>query len=215
MIGTGAAIAADGKFGDALRRSIKEREFKHLVETGTYNGQGSTRLISEAKSKGSLFQSIEICPALHQEARALNLDCELMLGLSVPRAMLPPARIIDLDVWEARSEEMDVDPVPGQEAAFYMSEVGYPGPDCLLERCVLDGSHPDFVMLDSAGHLGYYEFLYLMSMVSKSFVLALDDIRHLKHYRSFAWIQADDRFKILESDMVERHGFCIAEWRPK
>lgn len=110
---------------------------------------------------------------------------------------------------------MDVDPNPGQEAEFYLGEVNYKVEDKRLGIAMLETDYrPQFVMLDSAGHLGFIEFLYLMSMVEEPFVLALDDIRHLKHWRSFEWLAKHDQFKIIDYDLEERHGFCIAEWRP-
>ncbi|GAH97755.1 unnamed protein product, partial [marine sediment metagenome] len=44
--------------------------------------------------------------------------------------------------------------------------------------------------------------------------IALDDIYHVKHHRSFKQIQEDDRFELIVHS-EEKFGFCIAKFTPQ
>jgi hypothetical protein len=87
--------------------------------------------------------------------------------------------------------------------------------DAMIRRCIeLEfRKPPDFVMLDSAGHLGWIEFQYLMLFLKLPCVLALDDTKHLKHYRTLAFIEKDSRFKVVARGS-ERFGWVVAEFQP-
>jgi hypothetical protein len=66
------------------------------------------------------------------------------------------------------------------------------------------------VLLDSAGGLGYLEFTRVVTFFSKkNYILILDDIHHLKHFRSFEYINTHREFKILGQDL--KNGWVIAE----
>jgi hypothetical protein len=85
-------------------------------------------------------------------------------------------------------------------------------PDDLLGGCLREfGGRPDFVLLDSAGHMGHIEFAYLLSQLTGPCHIALDDIRHIKHHRSFRQIQSNPRFELLVSSN-EKFGFCLANY---
>ncbi len=67
-----------------------------------------------------------------------------------------------------------------------------------------------FVILDSAGGVGYMEFQKVMSLLGKkSFYLMLDDTHHLKHFRSLRDIQQNPNFNIL--GVSKQNGWCVAK----
>jgi len=57
---------------------------------------------------------------------------------------------------------------------------------------------PDLVMLDSAGHMGFIEFKYVLSLLKGSCVFILDDVNHVKHYDSLRLMKNDSRFNVLK-----------------
>ena len=70
------------------------------------------------------------------------------------------------------------------------------------------------VILDSSGGVGWLEFTLLReTMERRPFVLLLDDIHHVKHFRSFQHVRADPAFEILGFD--ERHGWMLAKHRKR
>ena len=65
------------------------------------------------------------------------------------------------------------------------------------------------VVLDSSGGMGYLEFQTVdRKMRDKPFVLLLDDIHHLKHFRSYADVKTDPKYTIAAVD--EREGWMLA-----
>jgi len=68
------------------------------------------------------------------------------------------------------------------------------------------------VLLDSAGGIGYLEFLKVMeTMQNKPFYLILDDIHHLKHFRSYESIKKDENFTIMA--LNEDNGWLICSYK--
>ena len=97
----------------------------------------------------------------------------------------------------------------------YFDETNFPNvPDELLYKCLkMMDFKPDFVLLDSGGHIGEIEFNYLIENLAGPCYIGLDDIYHIKHHKSFERMQRDNRFEIIvKSD--EKFGFCIAKFTP-
>jgi len=68
------------------------------------------------------------------------------------------------------------------------------------------------ILLDSAGGIGYLEYQKVMQILSgDDFFLILDDIHHLKHFRSRQDIEKNPRFSILDINI--EHGWLIARYK--
>lgn len=69
------------------------------------------------------------------------------------------------------------------------------------------------ILLDSAGGIGYLEFLTVVKeMRNKEYVIILDDIHHLKHFRSLADIKKSPAFTIIAEN--SKNGWVIAAHKP-
>ena len=85
------------------------------------------------------------------------------------------------------------------------------GENLLSRLCLLHQAHRPLIVLDSAGGIGYLEFQIVENtMRGSEYVLILDDINHLKHFRSRRDIEASPDFKVLCIDddqgwMMARH----------
>ncbi len=195
-----------------------------IVETGTYQGLGSTLTICQALYDNSLpmdqFFSIEVNPAFYAQAfenlSGQSFKPRLLRGLSVPRGLLPTEADIRRETLEEVADPgVFIDHQPEKRVSHYQKETDFPKElDDLLGFVIraMDGA-PDFVMLDSAGHLGLVEFQYALTLIRKPCYLALDEVFHIKHCRSLKAMQADSRFKLLELSQ-EKFGFCIAYFTP-
>ncbi|MEP7146383.1 MAG: hypothetical protein ABI792_05195, partial [bacterium] len=74
-------------------------------------------------------------------------------------------------------------------------------------------SNPLF-LLDSAGGLGFLEFQKVQSLMDgRSHFLILDDIHHLKHFRSYKEVCEDRDYTILDKNI--EHGWVIAKYSKK
>lgn len=220
------AIEREGQFEKSIREYFEKFTPKLIVETGLYHGNGSTSIIASLIKfipiTDTQFFSIE-CNAQSIEIAKENLRKKGLLayvsiinGLSIPRDLLPSTEKVKENIAEASKVEgikLDHEQDPSNGAFYYQKETSqFEKEDCLGNLLQFVGD-PDFVLLDSGGHVGEIEFRYLLSKLRKPCGIALDDIKHLKHYKSFNLIKNDERFKIM-SQGDERFGFCVAKFEP-
>ncbi|MDX2185074.1 MAG: glycosyltransferase family 9 protein [Gemmatimonadaceae bacterium] len=217
-------VGADSDFGRALSGLITRKQIRRVIETGTYYGTGTTRAIARAlkAAGGGVCYTIEVNPqhyaiALQNLRRDDLLDVvRPLLGLTVPRSALPDAAAVRrATIDDIRGTDVIVDHDEGDRVERYLAETHNPGvPDDLIGLAMQAVDYaPDLVLLDSGGHMGFVEFSYLISRLQSPTYIALDDIRHIKHQKSWATISSDPRFQILiESN--EKFGFGIARFTP-
>lgn len=208
----------DGEFAAAIRRTVERFKPKYVIETGTHTGEGTTRVLFE--SLYSLGADHEWTLVTIEAARKLFMkaadryrkhpEVVCLHGLSIPKTMLPTREQIQALVIGEQIPDIYYDHDPKVRVDRYLSEQASYGPHELLRvACAAFEFKPDLVLLDSAGHLGFIEFEYLMSMVKGPFVLVLDDIRHVKHHRTWESIKSSEHWEILEQG-DERFGWGIA-----
>ena len=217
-------IDAGSHFARCIRDTFAKLRPKRIIETGTYLGTGTTLVIARALRElgleGATFYSIEVNPA-HVRRAIENLArhgfvVDILNGLSVPRALLPTVKQIeDAYVRHVLADGLVVDHEEPDRARLYHRETDFPNlPDDLLGKSLATFDYrPDFVLLDSGGHLGHAEFRYAIDKLRGPCVIALDDIHHVKHYQSFRDMRADDRFDVIAAS-EEKFGFCIARFNP-
>lgn len=160
------------------------------IETGTCDGSGSTTGLARALLKtGGELDTIEVNPGHHQAAiwnlrEFPNVRCHL--GLSLSRAEMPKPEQTQWLVAEAATAKMAFEMNNVLDAViFYHKETTLKDglPDDLL-RTLITQRDPDFVFLDSAGHLGWAEWLVTRDLIKPGTIVALDDCRHVKHWKT-------------------------------
>jgi len=209
------------EFQSQLRNIVIDRRMHAVLETGTHRGLGSTRILADALHQVSLdadLVTIEVNTEYLTEAKKNLCDrsnIDFRLGLSVPRGMMPSAPEIAYFIRRMSMENPMIAIDYGGDPMGYFSEVasGNHLQDDLLGLLVPVVKF-DMILLDSAGHMGLIEFERLMAVLTYPVILALDDTKHLKHWKTMERIRTDDRFKVLaESD--ERHGSAIMQFTPR
>ena len=197
---------------------------RNVLETGTYLGTGTTQAILNALGGNCVdkFVTIEanIDSALKARARLGIKGVKVVNGLSVlyeqgkqavndPWLFKPPDGV-------SRDHEFPSD---------YLYEIGYyhcgytptGGPWILHDDAPrLDGllamltplARP-LICLDSCGALGWLEFSEVCRLQPAPFLLFLDDVNHVKHYRSRLAIEADPEHWKVHAISVD--GWMIAE----
>jgi glycosyltransferase involved in cell wall biosynthesis/ADP-heptose:LPS heptosyltransferase/SAM-dependent methyltransferase/predicted O-methyltransferase YrrM len=221
-----AKVGTNSEFAENIDKIIADVRPLKIIETGTYLGTGTTQVIAKALQENNLvnskFYSIEVNPnnykhatANLRESRLLDF-VEILNGLSIPRNMLPTIEEIENKcVKNVEFDDIFVDHKEHERALLYYRETNFDSlPDDLLEKCLEKFDYrPDFVLLDSGGHIGNIEFNYLISHIKGNCYIALDDIYHIKHHKSFLQMQNDARFTVIVSS-DEKFGFCIAKFTP-
>ena len=224
-------MSDDPELKHLLRKTISENKIEGVVETGTYDGLGSTTTVAEA------FHASDVTPKFFY-------TCDINLSkFKRARKNLTPYPFVNC-LW-GRSVKLDeaVEFMHGDEmlnhhekypdlfidgvedpVSFYLDElkrgfmfrkwaVGYylkmsfyrlfgiakyQGEDLLRRLLASHGEARTLVVLDSAGGIGFLEFKVVTEMMkNRRYWLLLDDIMHIKHYRSFEQIKADPSFRLL------------------
>ncbi|MGC8490873.1 MAG: glycosyltransferase [Syntrophobacteraceae bacterium] len=220
-------VSSHSRFVDEVQKLFAKIRPRKIIETGTYLGTGTTTIIASSLRqlgiRDATFYTIEVNP-LHYRRAMANLKAGGLLGyvsplngLTLPRGMLPTMEEIeDKYVQNIESENIFVDHAEGERAALYYKETNFDHvPDDMLDNCLMKFEYrPDFVLLDSAGHIGNIEFDYLVSKLRGPCHIALDDIFHVKHHEDFLMMQTDPRFEIVVYS-GEKFGFCIAKYTPQ
>ncbi len=221
------AVNGESQFAIAIRNLFARIKPARIIETGTYTGEGTTKVIAstlrELGIADTCFYSIECNPVNYQRALA-NLGNSGLLdkvsvlhGLSVPRALLPTLHEIEEKyVTGIEFDDIFVDHQEKDRALLYFKETDFGNiPDDLLGETLRAFNYrPNFVLLDSGGHMGNVEFNYVLSLLQGECFIALDDINHVKHHTSYRQIKGDPRFSLI-TESNEKFGFCIAKFTPE
>ena len=175
-------LSADPEFKETVEKLVAECNIEEIVETGTYCGTGSTLIFAETKLP--VF-SIE-CNAGHVAIAKKNLrnhpNVAVLHGHSLKyREML---EFIYKDTVYEKKPELKRE--GGSRAwLYYLGEISCRTPAENLLVKLIGNNKRQLVLLDSSGGVGYLEFQKFMRIKHlERKVLMLDDVRHVKHYRS-------------------------------
>jgi len=219
-------ISENSTFSKVITEVITNYKPKKLIETGTYLGKGTTQIIAsilKALNINSTFYSIEVNPQNYENAKvnltSANLidKVNLLNGLSLPKELLPDKETLNkTTVTSVEFSDIFIDHPENERVDKYFNETNFPYlPDNLLDKCLLEFEYkPEFVILDSGGHIGFIEFNYVINKIKSDCIIALDDIYHIKHHKSYLFIKQDNRFEIIH-ESKEKFGFCIAKFKPE
>ena len=179
------------------------------VETGTYDGMGSTAgLLSFCRE----VHSIEINPARWRTAWWHNRGPRWMgqLFLHLGKSVSFTSSHIEEVTRRAAAfgVKFDGSDLEGTIRSYQRETEGVRDEN-VLPRLVKE-KQPDIVLLDSAGGMGYLEWRAVEGLIKPGAYLALDDTRHVKHVLTMKELAVDPRFeKTWEG--TNRNGSAI--WR--
>ena len=205
------AMVEDKPFLDALQTFSP----LFIIETGTYLGTGSTKMLASLKPKK--LYTIECSYKNYSQAKENLKDfpfVECLHGLSVdsqeaikfmernPQIFEDDVFIDDANPMEFYTNEL-MGMLNGGERVEGMRE------NILSELLPKVADDNPLVLLDSAGGIGLFEFFMVREIMGdKPYILVLDDTHHVKHHRSKIIIQKDPSFQIVYNDDI--HGRLIA-----
>lgn len=205
-------MAASMELREDIYNIIQDYRPRNVIETGTYNGLGSTSAIlhglKDAHRGKFSFISMESDPVFYNQARQ-NLEEEiydgslvLMNKISVPKHLLP-----------VNVEQVPEDIITDHaDPSRYLREVPKGVEDNgLMAALILLDYKPDMVLLDSAGHLGTIEFYYLIQHAAAPFILILDDTLHRKHYKTMAVVRTQPEKYTILKESKNKFGHAIIQ----
>jgi hypothetical protein len=170
------------EFRETVAKIIETYPIDEIIETGTYNGLGSTKVFAETNkyvftvecnlnnfltATNNLKNYENVC-VLH----AMSLNREYLLNFLL-------------------NEEFNIDTTYDSKfpKSFYMREISQPVAIENALEILIKNDRKQLVFLDSAGGVGYAEFLVFMTYPLQNKILMLDDIDHIKHKRSVSYLQ--------------------------
>lgn len=181
-----------------------------ILETGTYNGLGSTSAILHGLKDANVdpfsLISIESNAENHRQAEKNLLGEQYKGTVVLMHANSLPTELMPRMVYDVPDDVITdhADPMK------YLKEVPVDVEDDGIYRAMaLLDNRPDLVLLDSAGHLGFLEFEYVCKLAESSFVLILDDTLHRKHYDTLQFIKANPSDYNILKESKEKFGHCI------
>jgi hypothetical protein len=190
------------EFKNTVNEIIDKNKIDEIIETGTFQGDGSTKIFAETNK---YVFTIE-CNYFNWVNSVNNLQnypnvCAVH-GLSMDRNELIKGLL---------NEDFDIDTTYDSvyPKTFYMKEISQ---QVVVENALdvfVNNDRNQLVFLDSAGGVGQLEFKKVMSYDKnflKNKVLMLDDISHIKHIRSVQFLQ-EKKFNVNISK-EKRFAWC-------
>lgn len=183
-------------YEDFIRHLMHKHNIQSIIETGAYDGMGSSQLFAKT---GLPFHTIE-CHAMNFIAAKVNL--EKFKNTIVHHAYSLPLNdmlsFIKEDEWTNNPTamiELGVKFDHENPRWYYTHEltdvVSKPTRENLLMDLITN-SERQLVFLDSSGGVGLLEFQKIISLpkeILREKVIMLDDVNHIKHYRSVEWMK--------------------------
>lgn len=223
---------------EGLLVRLARQPIQVIIETGTYNGLGSTKFIAEAFSHCSTLSKFYTCEVnyniFNEAVKNLQpfsfIHCKYGSSVDLKEALdfvQNDTAIIDHQQFPDIFIDSVDDPV-----AFYSKElkghllnsssgiwswfkkITRAKESNLLKNLITENIDRNlFLVLDSAGGIGFLEFrIVLEQLAEKSYWVLMDDIHHLKHFRSYQYIQDHKDFEVLGSSPA--HGWALAKHNP-
>jgi hypothetical protein len=193
----------NNEFKNVVNKILQENEVDEIVETGAFNGLGSTSVF--AQTKKYVF-SIECNYNNFVNATNNLINYEnvcIVHGLSLSRNDLIRGLLNESFNIETKYDS-------DYPKSFYMREISH---QVVVENALdlfCNNGRKQLVFLDSAGGVGLLEFNAFMSY-SKSYlsnkILMLDDISHIKHKRSVE--KLEELGYIVNQSTDKRFAWCI------
>lgn len=235
------SMSADKDFVKLLTEVIKKYKINAIVESGTFNGKGSTTTIADIIIKNNypvdVFYTLEVDEKYFNEAVknlkkfpfvkpiwGLSVNYEVALAFidsdtAINNHEMFPDVFIDtlINPKSFYTNEIKGQLSKNEADKFYFRDIFRKQPSKklifqtnALEPLLLKVSKNNIlVLLDSAGGIGYLEFqTVLNALKNNDYILVLDDIHHLKHFRSLKHVQNSEHFELLK--ISELDGWAIA-----
>ncbi len=182
MISYPVELSTDLEFKKTVDKLIKKYAIEEIIETGIGTGKGSTLIFAKTNLP---VCSIE-CNAKHIAVAKKHLkdypNVSILHGYSLEHNEM--VKFIFKD--SIYGKKLRLKREGGSRAPlYYLQEISCSAPaeDLLIK--LINNDKKQLILLDSSGGIGYLEFKKFMSMsYLKKKVLMLDDIQHVKHYRS-------------------------------
>lgn len=231
------SINRTSELTEALKK-VKEENIQVIIESGTYLGLGSTSIIADIFSLSNNLEkmyTIEVNPRFFKIAKK-NLDKYPFVKCINGFSLKLSSALEFLENDDAVNNHLKFPDIYIDDTSdpleFYKNEIlGYlqrndqrrkifkrlfvkSKENLLPEIIEANKSKSLFIILDSSGGIGYLEFSVVEKLLKNNqYFLFLDDINHIKHFRSKEYILNSKNFSIL--NIQDQDGWLICKHLPE
>ena len=172
-------------FETTIKQLVNQFDIKSIVETGTYHGNGSTSVLARTGLRVTTFECNPQNNYIAKNNLRPYLNVDAIWGYSLPLKDMVEF-IKNDDIYEKKIAGVTGEGDNPESAKWgYTNELGNLSIPQGLLRAFGDVPERQIIFLDSAGGVGYAEFKEFLKFEHlKNKVLVLDDVPHVKHYRS-------------------------------
>ncbi len=240
--GSSMSMVASDVLRGLIRTVIYNSKITHVLESGTFEGLGSTSFVANSFPKNALplfFITIEANWSSWRRAKT-NLFSypfvNTLWGRSVSKTKaLAHIKTDPILRNHQKIKNVFIDDIINP-IAFYQNEIkgrlgkkisltqrltwfkdkifNYSGDNLLVKNLRKIKTFNPLIVLDSSGGIGFLEFsIVQQEMQLFPYFLLLDDINHIKHFRSLDFIRQDSSFELL--GLSDEEGWLFAKHNPK
>jgi hypothetical protein len=186
-------INSNTKRWELIQKTIKENDFKTIVEIGTWKGMGSTLAVLTSKKENTKFITLESSEDFYNIAKKNLLEYENEFDLLY-------GKIVEIDDVYKFVENYKLNT---EESIWLQNDITN------FKKCptVIDKipEKIDFLILDGGEFSTYEEWIKLKNRVS---FVALDDIQVMKSKKIYSELLLDSGYELINLT-DEGHGFCV------
>ena len=175
--------SSSNDFKNTVNRLIEKYNPKQIIETGSYKGLGSTLIFAKTKIP------------------VISIECNRDYALKARRNLKNYNNVIILNAHSLKKKDLikfinnykykypkNIKREVDDESFYqYKNEIDVDSDFENILPLLINNDKRQIVFLDSAGGVGYLEFKTFMKLPKKNLnnkILILDDVTHIKHYRS-------------------------------
>ena len=158
---------------------------EEIIETGTFNGQGSTSIFAETKLPVTSLEANSELAASARKHLANYSNVKILNVLSLKKQDMKD--FIAQDNFKFPDWVLHDVNDSSNEKDFYTKEISQETDREDVLKELIDNDKSQLIFLDSAGAVGYLEFKEVLKLDKDKLsrkTLLMDDVFHIKHYRS-------------------------------
>lgn len=198
-------VGPDSAYGQVLSELAARDEIQVVLETGTWDGTGSSLAIGQGllNSGGVLF-TIEAVEEkwIHAQHNLAIYPVRCLLGVGVDTANYP--KIEDVETVNGM-EQMHKDWRSWHAAEKRLADLYPVG----LIKPICERYPVQFVHIDGAEFAGVDEYTVVRKYCDDVKFIAMDDVRTFKNFINYKKLKNDPTWKVYKENLNERNGWAV------
>eukprot|EP00223_Ostreococcus_mediterraneus_P007488 CAMPEP_0179703014 /NCGR_PEP_ID=MMETSP0937-20121108/2575_1 /TAXON_ID=548131 ORGANISM="Ostreococcus mediterraneus, Strain clade-D-RCC2593" /NCGR_SAMPLE_ID=MMETSP0937 /ASSEMBLY_ACC=CAM_ASM_000575 /LENGTH=225 /DNA_ID=CAMNT_0021576167 /DNA_START=446 /DNA_END=1123 /DNA_ORIENTATION=+ len=198
-------VGPDTPYGRVLREIAERPEIQVILETGTWDGTGSSLALGQGllKSKGVLF-TIEAVEEqwIHAQHNLASYPVKCLLGVGVDTTNYPTIEEVEAVLG---MDQMHVDWRNWHASEKTLTDLYPVG----LIKPICERYPVQFMHIDGAEFAGIAEYKVVRKYCKDVKFIAMDDVRTFKNFINYGKLKTDASWQVFKENMSERNGWAV------